>query len=169
MKVSGTMTKEVVVVDPESSLVEASQLMSDLGCRHLPVVQDGELVGLLSDRDIQRAVQVAMVDPEDQRPVAFGLEQNWQVKDYMSLEVETIEPQAELIDVVNCIVDHKVGAVVVTEASSKKVVGIITETDLLVVLKRLLLHEDDGGLHFNKLAIKLGLGKVADLLSQSGI
>ena len=46
------MTVDPVTVDPKASIGEAWDLMRELEIRHVPVVQDGALVGMLSDRDL---------------------------------------------------------------------------------------------------------------------
>ena len=45
------MTANPVTVDPKASIAEAWDLMREMAIRHVPVVQDGALVGMLSDRD----------------------------------------------------------------------------------------------------------------------
>jgi CBS domain-containing protein len=50
--VANVMTKDIVVVDPKDSVESALAKMHSVGCRHLPVVQDGSLVGMLSIRDL---------------------------------------------------------------------------------------------------------------------
>lgn len=168
MKVSSQMTKEIIFVGPETSMVEAAHLMADNHCRHLPVIEGRELVGLLSDRDIQRALQVAMVDPDTEEPVAFGLEHSLLVKNFMSSPVQTLSSDAELVEAVDLMVNNKIGALVIQGA--KEVEGILTETDLMKVLKDILSHASQReGFHIDQLKLKLGIGKVADLLSQLGI
>ena len=50
--VSAVMTRTVLTVAPETSIAEAAQHMATRWIRHLPVVSDGELVGMLSQRDL---------------------------------------------------------------------------------------------------------------------
>lgn len=50
--VSAVMTRQVLTVTPETSIAEAAQHMADRWIRHLPVVSDGELLGMLSQRDL---------------------------------------------------------------------------------------------------------------------
>jgi CBS domain-containing protein len=57
--VSKVMTKNIVVADPRESVDSALAKMHSVGCRHLPVVKDGNLVGMLSIRDLLE------VDDED--------------------------------------------------------------------------------------------------------
>lgn len=55
------MTKEIIVADPQENVNDALQKMSSIGCRHLPVVDKGNLVGMISLRDLLR------VDGEENR------------------------------------------------------------------------------------------------------
>ncbi len=57
--VSNVMTKEIVVADPRDTVDAALQKMHKVGCRHLPVVKEGNLVGMVSIRDLLE------VDDED--------------------------------------------------------------------------------------------------------
>lgn len=50
--ISNVMTKDIVVADPRESVDSALAKMHSVGCRHLPVVKDGSLVGMLSIRDL---------------------------------------------------------------------------------------------------------------------
>ena len=50
--VADYMTSEPIVVDPETDAIDASRIMIDAGVRHLPILKDGRLVGVVSMRDI---------------------------------------------------------------------------------------------------------------------
>src|SRR5262249_22063670 len=56
MLVQDVMRSSVVTVTPCTTLVEAFQLSRARGIRHLPVLDDGNLVGIVSDRDLKRAI-----------------------------------------------------------------------------------------------------------------
>lgn len=50
--VSAVMTRDIVVADPDESVMECIQKMQSMSCRHLPVVDQGKLVGMISLRDL---------------------------------------------------------------------------------------------------------------------
>ena len=50
--VGSVMTRELVVIEPDADIDTALETMQTVGCRHLPVVDDGQLVGMLSIRDL---------------------------------------------------------------------------------------------------------------------
>ena len=54
MQISDVMTRNVITAPPAMSLALAQRLMDDHRIRHLPVVQEGQLVGLVSDRDMRQ-------------------------------------------------------------------------------------------------------------------
>lgn len=60
------MTRDPVTIDPETDLVDAANIMFDKWFRHLPVVtSDGEVVGVLSTRDLLSLVAAGMKDPSN--------------------------------------------------------------------------------------------------------
>jgi CBS domain-containing protein len=63
-RVSDAMTKEVVTAHPSMSLREAAGIMTDKWIRHLPVVDRGALVGILSQRDLAGMMAGALNEPE---------------------------------------------------------------------------------------------------------
>jgi len=65
--VSNVMTKALVAAKPEEEIASALQKMQSLGCRHLPVVDDGTLIGMLSLRDLLK------IDDDNQRARASFL------------------------------------------------------------------------------------------------
>ena len=67
--VGDVMTRELVVIEPEADIDTALQRMHTIGSRHLPVVEDGKLVGMLSIRDLLE------VDDADQRRKATFLKE----------------------------------------------------------------------------------------------
>jgi CBS domain-containing protein len=65
--VSGVMSTELVVADPSERVDSALQKMHSIGSRHLPVVEDGKLIGMISIRDLLE------VDDQQQRAKAIFL------------------------------------------------------------------------------------------------
>ena len=63
-RVSDAMTKDVVTVPPAMTLREAAAVMADKWIRHLPVVEQGHVVGILSQRDLAGVLAGALNEPE---------------------------------------------------------------------------------------------------------
>jgi CBS domain-containing protein len=63
-RISEAMTKDPITVGPGTSLREAAKTMADRWIRHLPVVDNGKLVGVLSQRDLMGVLSGALNEPE---------------------------------------------------------------------------------------------------------
>jgi CBS domain-containing protein len=63
-RVSEAMTKDPVTVGPQTSLREAAKIMADRWIRHLPVMDGGKLVGVISQRDLAGVLAGALNEPE---------------------------------------------------------------------------------------------------------
>jgi len=63
--VSEVMSKDLITVEPGTSLREAARIMTERWIRHLPVLQGGRLVGIVSQRDLAGVLAGALNEPED--------------------------------------------------------------------------------------------------------
>lgn len=117
------MMRDLVTVRPDEPAPRAWQLMRDRRFRHLPVVRDGRLVGILSDRDLRPVV----LSPGFARMT---------VAELMIEDPTIIGPGTPVEDAASLLVVKKIGCLPVVEQDV--LVGIITETDLLAVLVELL-------------------------------
>ena len=123
LAVREVMATHPITVRPHETARHAYQLMRDNRFRHLPVVEDGRLVGILSDRDL--------------RPVLLspGLARA-RVRELMSEDLTTVGPDASIEEAASLLVVKKIGCLPVV--AQGQLVGIVTETDLLAVLVELL-------------------------------
>ena len=119
------MTTAPHTVRPDLTLAAADKIMHEHGVRHLPVLKGGQLVGLLSQRDIRLIESFKDVDAA-----------NVQVVEAMSQDIYEVPPTVYLDEVVTTMAEHKYGSAVVTQNS--KVVGIFTTVDALQALADLL-------------------------------
>jgi len=115
------MTPSPHSIGREQPLSVAHERMRKLGIRHLPVLDAGKLVGILSQRDALFIETLRDVDPA-----------TVPVEDAMSPDVYIVQPDTPLVDVANAMADHKYGCAVVTDGH--KVVGIFTTVDAVRVL-----------------------------------
>jgi len=107
-------------LDPESTVYDAYERMKRDQIHHIPVVENGEAIGIISDRDLQFVT-------------LSGNSQEIKCKDIMTekpLSVSTSEP---LADVARTMIDKKVNSVLINNTEGK-VVGIFTSTDALKIL-----------------------------------
>jgi CBS domain-containing protein len=63
-RVSEVMTKDLITVGPQTSLREAAKVMADRWIRHLPVMDGGKVVGVVSQRDLAGVLAGALNEPE---------------------------------------------------------------------------------------------------------
>jgi acetoin utilization protein AcuB len=131
------MATQIVTVGPEETARAAYKLMRDHRFRHLPVVVDGRLVGILSDRDLRPV----LLSPSLSRA---------RVGELMSEDLTTVSPDTLVEEAASLLVVKKIGCLPVL--ADGRVVGIVTETDLLAVLVELL------GLLTQSTRIDVGVG-----------
>jgi CBS domain-containing protein len=63
-RIAQVMTKDLITVGPGTSLREAARIMAEKWIRHLPVLDNGKLVGILSQRDLAGVLAGALNEPE---------------------------------------------------------------------------------------------------------
>ncbi len=103
--------------------------LMESGVRHLPVVEDGRLVGMVSDRDARRLIHPFFeLDPATaarrddlERPISA----------LMSSDVISVNPETEVAEIIDLMIEHAIGAVPVIEADSQKLLGIVSYVDVL--------------------------------------
>jgi len=122
------MTENVVTFSPKDNLADLADRMADEHIRHAPIVdREGELVGLVTERDLAR---FAFFDSPDaplsvEREVLGGK----RVREIMGTEVDTLEPEASLREAAELLLENKVGCIPIVEG--RRVVGILTEADFV--------------------------------------
>jgi CBS domain-containing protein len=122
------MTTDLFTVHPEDLVDLAASLMDWERIRHVPVEDDGKLVGLISHRAVLRLVARGHLDRAESEKVA--------VREIMRTDPITVAPTTTTLQVLQLMRDHKVGALPVVDGD--KLVGIVTERDLIEVSSRLL-------------------------------
>ncbi|MGH0034974.1 MAG: CBS domain-containing protein [Myxococcota bacterium] len=128
-RVSEWMTAEVATLDMNDSLAIADDVMRLGRVRHMPVVDDsGALVGIVSQRDLFRgALARALGYGSHAQDRVLGM---LLVKEVMTSDVRTVAPDATLEEAGRRMLEHKIGALVVTDAEGR-LVGILTESDFV--------------------------------------
>lgn len=133
LRVRDVMSGSPVTIPPSMSVYEAHTLMQQRKVRHLPVLKDGCLVGIVSDRDIRLVLPspATSLAVWEIRPLLDKLT----VGEMMSYFVMTTAPDRLMTEAVGRMLGHKVGALPVVE--NRRVVGILTRTDVLRAFRRL--------------------------------
>ncbi|HZK25408.1 MAG TPA: CBS domain-containing protein [Oscillospiraceae bacterium] len=109
------MTAPVRSISPETSIQEAQELMLRYGHSGFPVVSEGQLVGIISRRDLEKAMRHGLGHAP--------------VKGYMSRKPVTVAPEMSLREVQHIMITKDMGRLPVVEG--EEIIGIITRTDLL--------------------------------------
>lgn len=124
MLVRDIMQSRVVTVTPQTAARDALRLLRARGIRHLVVLEGEGVVGIVSDRDVK---QIAA------QPERFA---EWAVDDVMSGAVITADPTTPVEDAARLMLKEKISALPVTQDG--KLVGIVTETDVMRLFVRAL-------------------------------
>lgn len=166
MSVKDYMTKEVISISPEESVAHAADLMRDKGLRRLPVIEKGQLVGLVTER--------TMADASPSKATSLSIyEMNYllnktKIRDIMIRQVVTVEPDASLEDAIYEMMTYKVGVLPVVQ--NNQVVGIITDRDVFKAFLEVSGYGVEGIrvvlLADNAVGV---LAKIADCLSQENL
>jgi CBS domain-containing protein len=121
------MTPEVTTLGRNDSLQLAKDIITLGRVRHFPVLDDGRVVGVVSQRDLYRASlgSVMKYGEKAQRAFLDGIA----VKEVMSDPPTTIAPHASVQEAARLMMEKKIGCLPVLEGS--KLVGIVTESDML--------------------------------------
>lgn len=134
MLVGERMSYPVITISPEMPIVEALELMKREKIRRTPVVKDGVLVGIVSDKDLLNA------SPSPATSLSVW-ELNYllskvKVKEVMTTEVLTVTEDTPIEVAARVMADNKIGGMPVMRDGA--VVGIITETDLFKIFLELM-------------------------------
>jgi acetoin utilization protein AcuB len=121
LTIADVMTPQPLTIGREEKLVTAHRMMAENGVHHLPVLEHGELVGVVSQRDLYFVETINGVDKFEDR-----------VDDAMSSDTRAFAPQTPLRDVARQMVADKLGCAVVVERD--RVVGIFTAMDAVKLL-----------------------------------
>ncbi|WP_243638061.1 CBS and ACT domain-containing protein [Rubrobacter taiwanensis] len=126
LRVRDSMTRDVATLGPEASVAQAWALCRERRIRHIPIVEGGRLIGLVSDRDLRDASP----------PRAAGGEENvfgWaSMREIMTTDLVTIHPLDTIDRAAREIYERKIGCLPVV--ADGELVGIITSSDMMRTL-----------------------------------
>lgn len=132
MLISDWMTKDVVTVEPDVSMMKISKILKEKHIRRLPVVDAGKkLLGIVTDRDIKEASpsKATTLDIHE----LYYLLSEIKVKDIMTVKPFTVTPKNSIEKAAVLMMEKRVGGLPVVDDQGV-VVGIITESDIFKVL-----------------------------------
>lgn len=134
MFVGERMSRPVISVSPEDPINEVLAMFRNEHIRRAPVMKEGKLVGMVSERDLLNA------SPSSATTLSVWemhyLISKVKVKNVMTKKVITVDAETPIEEAARIMADKKIGGLPVV--SSDKVVGMITETDLFKILLELM-------------------------------
>ena len=127
------MSKDLTVVSPTERLVHARRLMIESHVGRLPVVEDDELVGMITSKDLMRA----FIDFRKNVPEKHQKSQIKEVlvEDIMSSNPQYVSKEMSISEVSNIMIETGYNGLPVVDAG--EVIGIITQTDILRLIEKL--------------------------------
>ncbi|MFN4895276.1 MAG: CBS domain-containing protein [Pseudomonadota bacterium] len=135
MEVSEIMHQQVEVIGPQASLRDASDLMHDRDIRHLPVVEAGQVIGIISDRDLRCYLSdMFLLQPET---TPASARKTITVRQVMQTKPVTLDPESDIQEAIDCMLEFKIGAVLVTDTEGR-LQGVVSYEDVIRAARDLL-------------------------------
>jgi acetoin utilization protein AcuB len=127
------MSTNIEVVDRNDNLRAVEERMATKKLRHLPVLEQGEVVGLVTQRDLFKAAQSSAMGYGEKAQQAYL--QSVRVKEIMTYPVVTISPDTSVAAAADMMITKGIGCLPVVE--NQQLIGMVTKTDLLRCLRTL--------------------------------
>ncbi len=127
LRVSDIMHERVHAVAPSERIDDVFTMMRLAGIRHVPIVDEGNLVGVASDRDILLAWPRGADTPVGQ---------------VMTHEPRWVSPDTSARDAAAILLRHKIGGLPVLDPIERRVVGVVTASDFLSLAHRALMIQE---------------------------
>ena len=135
MKVSRYMTSDVITANTQDGLRQTFYRMRERDIHHMPVLDDdGQLAGIISDRDLRGFTGSA----DDDAIEAVESARSSTVGNFMNTSPVKVDPETNVREVVELMLLHRVGAVPVADLDTGDLLGIVSYVDLLRVLQETL-------------------------------
>ncbi len=131
MLVKEWMAKDPIVIDEHTSIMKATQIMKEHGIRRIPVVRDGRLIGIISDRDIKEAApsKATSLDVHE----LYYLLSEIKVKDIMTPDPITLRENDSVEKAAVIMLENRISGIPVAD-DDYHVIGVITQTDVFKVM-----------------------------------
>ena len=140
MVVRDIMTTDLTTLSEDEVLLDATLILARGGFRHIPILNDKKLVGIVTDKDVKHYTPSILsgIPPEEYN----RLMATTPLSKIMTRNPITIEPGKTVYEAAQILYDHRIGCLPVVESGELK--GIITSTDMLNLLLKLLKEKSPG-------------------------
>lgn len=123
------MSENPTTIQESAAVGAVIEIFQEQGFRHLPVLRGSELVGMLSDRDLRSLMVPKLVD--DAGLTELQARYSATVSELVSRDVVKVNPDADAGDIIDLMLEYKVGAVPVVDEGSGDLLGIVSYVDIL--------------------------------------
>lgn len=117
MKIKEVMTKDMVVANPNTTIEEASNMMKNYDIGFLPIMEEDDFTGVITDRDIVV------------RAIANGKDSNEKIENYITNYIISITSDSSLEDALQIMASERIKRLMVEE--DNKIVGLVSLSDIL--------------------------------------
>jgi CBS domain-containing protein len=131
MQVREIMAKDIEVVDRNDHLRTVEERMVTTQLRHLPVLEQGEVVGIVTQRDLFKAAMSSAMGYGEKAQQAYL--QSVRVKEIMVYPVVTVSLDTSVVAAADMMINRGVGCLPVVD--NQQLIGLVTKTDLLRCLR----------------------------------
>ena len=133
MNAQDIMTESPVTATEETSVAKVIETLQELEIRHLPILSGSSLVGIISDRDLRSVATPRLVD--DRALNDIRVRYSAPISTLMNHDVVSVNPEATIEEIIDVMLEYKVGAVPVVEPSNGDLRGIVSYVDVLRALR----------------------------------
>jgi acetoin utilization protein AcuB len=156
------MKQKVLTLGPEASAFEALRLCRERRIRHIPVVKDERLVGIISDRDLRDA------SPPLGDPDRVSTMKEIRLEDVMTREVITTHPEDTIVHAAREMYERQIESLPVVD--EEKLLGIVTSSEVMRALIAVIGVHEPGHSRIAVQTLKPGdLAEVSDIIQGRGV
>lgn len=127
MIVADAMTPDPITANASASIRSVIRKLFELDARHLPILDDRQVVGMVSDRDLREVTSRLLAE----EVTDLGRILSAPVAEIMSADVVSVDPETDLAEAADLMIERRVGALPVLAPGTDNLVGIISYVDVL--------------------------------------
>lgn len=135
MEVSEIMTPNPESADVTESIRSVLMKLIELDVRHIPIVEEGELVGMISDRDLRTYLLPSVSELETANNADARFDRP--ISSVMQGDVLSVNLETEVGEVIDLMIDQRIGALPVIDAINGTLMGIVSYIDVLRISREL--------------------------------
>ncbi len=127
MEVRDIMTANPLSARLQTSVFDAIRTLESEQIRHLPIVEGGELVGIVSDRDLLRYSHAALLEDPDAARTRLQVA----ISTIMTSDPSCVAPEDDVDDAIDLMLENRIGALPVVDEAEGRLVGILSYVDVM--------------------------------------